>query len=195
MTEVLIASYIVLWLLVIALSVMVVVLYYQLGEIYLGTAGGRARDGIAIGASVPKFRLPDLDGSEVSFPPAASAVLVFALPTCGPCMKLMPELGRFARAYPELEFLVIGGDDAAMNRGLQVEAGISVPVLTQPSFTATRAYKVRNTPFAFSIDGDGRVTRKGIVNSYGHLAALVGRDTESAPAIPMAVMPTEVNRG
>ncbi len=56
-------SYIVLWAAVLALGVLVLLLYRQLGIMYLGTAEGVSRDGIDRGATAPDFALTDQHGA------------------------------------------------------------------------------------------------------------------------------------
>ena len=55
-------SFIALWIIVILEGVLIVLLYRQLGVLYLGSASGVSRDGLAVGSPAPDFQLPDADG-------------------------------------------------------------------------------------------------------------------------------------
>src|SRR6266540_5905682 len=55
------------------------------------------RDGLKVGTSAPNFRLPRLDGGELSLEDfrGKRVLLVFSDPHCGPCQVLAPELEKF----------------------------------------------------------------------------------------------------
>lgn len=175
MTGALLISYLALWLLVLALAVLVLVLYRQLGELYLGTSEGRARDGLALGAKAPRFTLRDQRNAVTHFPTSASTVLVFGSPHCAPCVSLMPELAKLARSNAELRVLFVSAADYEANRRLAEEHRVEFPILTQDRESVSDDYGVRRTPFAFYIDSSGVVRSKGLVNGMGHLRSLLVR--------------------
>ena len=57
------------------------------------------RDGLKAGTAAPSFRLPRLDGGELSLEElrGTRVLLVFSDPHCGPCNALAPELEMFYR--------------------------------------------------------------------------------------------------
>src|SRR5438128_6837869 len=57
------------------------------------------RDGLKAGTSAPSFRLPRLDGGELSLEELRGkrVLLVFSDPHCGPCQMLAPQLEKFHR--------------------------------------------------------------------------------------------------
>ncbi len=57
------------------------------------------RDGLKAGTTAPGFRLPRLDGGELSLEELRGkrVLLVFSDPHCGPCQVLAPELEKFHR--------------------------------------------------------------------------------------------------
>src|SRR6266581_9036394 len=62
------------------------------------------RDGLKEGTSAPGFRLPRLDGGELSLEELRGkrVLLVFCDPQCGPCNALAPQLEKFHRGHPEI---------------------------------------------------------------------------------------------
>src|SRR5438445_12199789 len=85
-------SYIVLWLLVLVLILLVILLYRQLGIMYLGSAEGVSRDGLAPGAKAPDFNLTDQYGNaqRLSDYRGRPTVVLFGSPHCSPCRILLP---------------------------------------------------------------------------------------------------------
>lgn len=93
-----------LWAFVLAQAVLILSLYRQFGEIYLGTREARSRDGLPLRSKAPVWTATDQVGRTVSSADFAGAPLLvaFAEPTCTPCKKMMPELREFAAATPNL---------------------------------------------------------------------------------------------
>jgi methylamine dehydrogenase accessory protein MauD len=169
------ASYIALWIIVALQGVAIFLLLRQLGIMYLGTAQGVARDGIAPGTKAPDFSLPALDGSTVSLRAMRGlpTVLVFGSSNCNPCRSLVPELNDFAaelRDSLRVLFLCRGSESEA--RAFAEQTAITVPVAAHPDEELSDKYKARVTPFAFVIDGEGVVRSKGLSNNRLHLDAL-----------------------
>jgi methylamine dehydrogenase accessory protein MauD len=176
------ASYIALWIIVALQGVAIFLLLRQLGIMYLGTAQGVARDGIAPGTTAPDFALPvlagtggRLDGSTASLAAFAGRplVLVFGSSNCTPCRSLVPELNEFAadqRDALSVLFLCRGSESEA--RAFAEQTAITVPVAAHPDEDLSDKYKARVTPFAFVIDGEGVVRSKGLANNRLHLDAL-----------------------
>src|SRR5258708_122552 len=76
------------------------------------------REGWKAGARAPVFRLPRLDGSELSLENLRGrrVLLVFSSPHCGPCNTLAPELEKFHRRYPEVEVVMVSKGEPKENR-------------------------------------------------------------------------------
>ena len=91
-------SFIALWIIVILEGVLIVLLYRQLGMLYLGSASGVSRDGLAVGSPAPDFQLPDADGQtrRLSDYRGRNVLLLFGSPHCDPCRRLLPNLEEFA---------------------------------------------------------------------------------------------------
>jgi thiol-disulfide isomerase/thioredoxin len=61
------------------------------------------RDGLRAGTPASNFRLPRVDGGELTLEEfrGRRVLLVFSEPECGPCNQLAPQLERFHRNDPE----------------------------------------------------------------------------------------------
>ena len=189
MSGVWLASYIVLWGLVLFQGVAIFVLLRQLGIMYLGTAQGVAGDGLALGSRAPDFNLPNVSGQPVSLADyrGKPLLLVFASVNCAPCRKLVPDLHRFAaERRDELGVLFLCRGTADEARGFANELVMQVPVASHPDEELPEKYKARVTPFAFIVDGEGVIKAKGLANNYQHLETLVRSSREHADHAPNA---------
>jgi len=89
-------SYIALWLLVIALTLIVLGLVRQLGLIHLRLGPEQnvltTKEGLELGSPAPDFRATDIvQGKEITLADlkGRQSVLVFVSPSCSPCLELM----------------------------------------------------------------------------------------------------------
>ena len=170
------ASYIALWAVVMLQGVAIFVLLRQLGIMYLGTAQGIARDGLAAGERAPEFALPALSGGTVSLPDFRGfrLLIVFGSASCAPCRALIPDLNAFAQEKRDelrVLFLCRGGLDEA--RRFAAELDVQVPVAVHPDDSLPDKFRARVTPFAFLLDGEGIVRAKGLANNRSHLDMLL----------------------
>ena len=170
------ASYIALWAVVLFQGVIIFLLLRQLGVMYLGTARGVARDGLAPGQRAPDFTLPDLEGRPVSLVDfrGLPLLLIFGSPTCVPCRALIPDLNVLAsERREELRVLFLSQGRVDDTRRFASEAAVQVPVAAHPDDDLPGKYKARVTPFAFLIDGEGIIRAKGLANNRDHLDLLL----------------------
>ncbi len=165
-------SYIVLWLIVLALGLLVLLLYRQLGIMYLGSAEGVSRDGIDKGATAPDFALTDQYGNpqRLSDYRGRPALLLFGSPHCSPCRTLMPQLHEWARAHPEVGVVWLNAASEEESLKFVSELGATLPVAPYtPESKLMDRYKVRVTPFMFLLDEKGVVRAKGLANTKSGL--------------------------
>ena len=170
------ASYVALWAVVLFQGLVIFILLRQLGVIYLGTAQGVARDGLSQGQRAPEFSLPTLDGQAVALSGfrGMPLLLVFGSPSCAPCKNLLPDLEAFAtEKRDELRVLFLSRGEIEESRRFAQELAVRVPVAVHPDESLPEQYKVRVTPFAFLIDGEGVVRAKGLANNRAHLDMLL----------------------
>src|SRR5260370_662387 len=82
---------------------------------YRSLAGSRVnRSGLKAGTPAPDFRLPRIDGGDLSLADLRGerVLLVFSDPDCGPCDELAPQLQARHLQRPDLQALVVSRRDA-----------------------------------------------------------------------------------
>ena len=181
MTEMLIVSNIVLWVLVVVLALIVLALARQVGILHERVAPAGAlqpTEGPKVGELTEAMRLEDLDGNPVTVGgPSGENLATFVLfisPTCPVCKSLVPTAKSLAKkesARMRLVFASDGGEPEqhrAYANDLQL--GEHPYVLSQP---LGMTYQVSKLPFALLIGADGSLQSKGLVNTREHLESLV----------------------
>ncbi|PAP77083.1 TlpA family protein disulfide reductase [Rubrivirga marina] len=158
-------------------------------EARLGTSGGPA----AVGASAPSFRLPALDGADVSLGDVLSgdrpALLVFSDPGCGPCRALLPEVGRWQREHAgRWTTVVVSRGSAEANAAEAARHGLD-RVLRQRDREVAEAYDCHGTPGAVLVDAQGRVASPVLegadaIRAWVTQAALGRALSEAAAPVP-----------
>lgn len=177
MTDALVVSNLLLWLVVLALLVAVFALARQIGILYERVApmGALMIDsGPKVGEAAPRLDVAPLQGALVPIGAAAqhSQLLFFLSPTCPVCKKLLPILKSIAAAESGWLRLVFASDgEAQEHRDFSRRAGLdSYPYLL--STELGMAFKIGKLPYAVLLDENGRVRAKGLVNSREQLESL-----------------------
>jgi len=179
MTEALIVSNVLLWVVVVILALVVLALVRQIGVLHervfpvgaLVTAGGPR-----IGEVAPALTVSDLASRRVSIggeDPAGRSTLIFFLsPTCPVCKTLLPTVLRVARSENEPVRVVLASDGAAeAHRAFVERHGLDdVPYVLSSELGVL--YGVGKLPFAVLIDAAGVLKAKGLVNTREHLESL-----------------------
>lgn len=177
MTEALVVSNLVLWIVVLALLVAVFALARQVGVLYERVApmGALMIDsGPKVGEASPVFALTDLAGRVVNLgtPSSQSTLLFFLSPTCPVCKKLLPILKSTAASERRWLSIVLASDgEVAEHRTFMRRAGLAefaYVLSTELGVT----YHVSKLPYAVLLDEFGVVCGKGLVNSREQLESL-----------------------
>ena len=115
------------------------------------------RNGVPAGTPAPDFRLPKLDGGDISLEAyrGRRVLLVFSDPACGPCNQLAPELERLHRRSPEIQVIMISRGDPEANCAKVAEHGLTFPVALQRQWEISREYGMFATPIGYLIDEEG----------------------------------------
>ena len=115
------------------------------------------RNGLPAGTPAPPFRLPRLDGGELSLEEyrGRRVLLVFSSPDCGPCQVLAPKLDELARATPGVPVVMVSRGTGEANRGTMEKYKVSFPVVLQHHWEVSREYGRFVTPMAYLIDEQG----------------------------------------
>lgn len=148
------------------------------------------RDGLKAGTSAPSFRLPRLDGGELSLEELRGrrALLVFSDPHCGPCNALAPELEKFHRAHTNTSVLMISRGEPKENRAKIKEHGLTFPIVLQRQWEISRLYAMFATPLAYLIDESGIITHDVAVG-VEQILALMAEAKGSPHHAEEAVLP------
>jgi hypothetical protein len=167
------------WTLLFALSLLVFIMYRQLGRIFGGPTGA-AEFGPAVGTNAVGFEYTRVsDDTRHHFAPGSgqAALVAFADPTCPACEALVSTLNTAADdgELDELRVLLLTSDPPAY---LQISDTFRTTRLEigSPVARATRdAYNVSATPLLVAIDMRGVVRAAGAVRHRSDLRAFTNR--------------------
>jgi methylamine dehydrogenase accessory protein MauD len=179
MSGVWLASYWVLWLLVLGLVCIVVVLARQIGVLHmrLGPTGARTINaGPAIGALAPEINALDIDGRAVRFGGVHNkrTLLLFIAPKCPACSEVAPSvkaMARSERATLDVFFVSVVDDRLKLREFISKYDLQKIPCVL--SEQAKVDYGVAAAPYAVLINERGVVVSKGITNHIEHLESLL----------------------
>jgi methylamine dehydrogenase accessory protein MauD len=185
MSEALLVSNVVLWLLVLVLAGVVLALARQIGVLYERVAPVGALmtvRGPAVGDNAPVVSAPDLRGGSIDVgAPGRRTLLFFLSPTCPVCKTLLPVLRSVVRREP-LE-VVLASDGAPEEHAAFVrEEGLEAfPYVLSPTLGIT--YQVGKLPYAVLLDAAGVIRSKGLVNTREHLESLLEAEERGVASI------------
>ena len=117
--------------------------------------------GPPVGSVAPGFSLARPSGESVTLTDLLArgrrVLLVFFSPSCGPCVRIAPELARWQREFADTLTVVVlssGAPEAVLERARQHELR---DVLVDERGEVAKAYGSRGTPGAILIDPNGAV--------------------------------------
>lgn len=169
------ASYVILWILVLALAVVVVALARQIGTLHLrvGPRGALEMDdeGPELGDVPQPFDLPAIDGREVRLGgPGEAQLLMFVSPGCMVCEQVLPSVGVVARSGSMTPYVLTDVDAFETERAFVSKR---IPAAVVPAAEVAQAYSVPGTPYVVVLDDGGAVRAKGTVNNLEQMEGLV----------------------
>ena len=181
MTEALIVSNVVLWVLVIVLALVVLALARQVGILHERVAPAGAlmpTTGPKVGELTKAMDLTDIRGGELVIgganPSGEATFVMFISPTCPICKSLVPTAKSLAKREGKRMRLVFASDGDKVE---QHEAYARDLNLNDYHYVISEGlgmtYEVSKLPFALLIGGDGALHSKGLVNTREHLESLV----------------------
>lgn len=178
MTEALVVSNVILWVVVLALLVAVLALARQVGILYERVApmGALMLDhGPKVGEAAPALALEAIGGGRVAIGPGPgkrSQLLFFLSPTCPVCKKLLPILKSIKGSEGAWLDVVLASDgDLPEHAAFRQKSKLDeFPYVL--STELGMAFRVGRLPYAVLIGEDGRVRAKGLVNSREQLESL-----------------------
>jgi methylamine dehydrogenase accessory protein MauD len=181
MTDALLVSNIVLWLLVVVLALVVLALARQVGILHERVAPAGAlmpTNGPKVGELTKVMNLNDIGGNDVVIggvnPTGEATFVMFISPTCPVCKSLVPTARSLAKREGKRMRLIFASDGAKVE---QHQAYARDLALEDYHYVISEglgmAYEVSKLPFALLIGGDGTLHSKGLVNTREHLESLV----------------------
>ena len=170
-----VASYAILWFLVIVLCFVVVSLARQIGTLHLrlGPRGALEIDdeGPPLGQAPTVADIVGVDGDTVSVGgPGRAQVLLFVSPTCHVCEQVLPSIG-VAAAAKEMDAIVLSDTDPIETTLAFGSRQLDVPVVAGQDLAIT--YGVPGTPYVVVLDELGIARAKGTVNNLEQLEGLL----------------------
>ena len=172
-------SNVVLWVLVLALSAVVLALTRQLGVLHQRIAPAGAlmlTRGLTVGEPAPVLELAALDGRELRVGFARddgrSTLLLFVSPSCPVCKSLLPAVKssrKDERSWMDV-ILASDGDSAEQREFVRAQGLEGIPYVVSAALGL--AYQVSRLPFAALLDERGVLRARGLVNSREHLESL-----------------------
>ena len=115
------------------------------------------------GARAPEFRLPLLDGGEISLGEITAngpALFVFFKVTCPVCQLTLPCLERIHAG--SLPIYAISQNDPERTREFNREFGVTFPALLdteESGFPVSDAFGISSVPTMFLVESDGTISR------------------------------------
>jgi len=184
MSGVWLASYLVLWLVVLVLAFLLAGSLRQLGliQLRLGDDPGAliTDSGLERGVQAPDFIAADGETGEpvsLSDLPAAPRLLVFASPGCLSCRELIPGLNEVRKTRRgEFDFLVICRGDIESCQAFGRMNRLEAPMVIDTNGQIEKDYLVTLTPFAYLLDHEGRVVIRGVANDWRQLESLLDQE-------------------
>ncbi|HEV2756045.1 MAG TPA: thioredoxin fold domain-containing protein [Actinomycetota bacterium] len=175
-------SYVVMWLLLAALTIVVVALARQIGTLHLrlGPRGALEVDdeGPPLGEAPPPEETTDAQGRAARVGgPGEPQLLLFVSPGCHLCEQVLPSLPAVARVH-ELTPYVLADVDAEETVSQYERRRLAARFVSAQGIA--QRYRVPGTPYVVVLDGLGVVRAKGTVNNLEQLEGLVETGAQRA---------------
>jgi len=169
----------VLWVLVVALSLVVLALARQVGVLHerISPVGAlMLAKGLVVGEMAPAVPVTDIGGRAFTIGGARedgrSLLVMFVSPTCPVCKTLLPVLKSSRRAEQATTDIVLASDGDLTEQSRFVnehDLGAFRYVVSAPLGIS---YQVSRLPYAVLLGADGVLRARGIINSREHLESL-----------------------
>lgn len=185
MTEALLVSNIILWVVIIALSLLVLALARQVGILHerVSPAGAlQPTSGPKVGELTSSLDLRTLDGSQVVIggenDSSLATFILFISPTCPVCKSLVPTAQSLIHSEKSRMQLMFASDGATTDKELaQHKSYVSDLNISDYPYIISQqlgmTYEVSKLPFAVLVGSDGILKSKGLVNTREHMESLI----------------------
>jgi len=178
-TDPLVISSLLLWVVIVILTIAVLALARQIGILHtrLAPAGALMTSaGPKVGELAPELEIDDINQRplKIGGQRQKAQLILFVSPTCPICKTLVPtarSLARSERGRLDVAFASDGGD-VEQHRRYVADMGMDGhPYVV--SLELGMRFEVGKLPYAVLIGADGVLRSKGLVNSREHLESLV----------------------
>jgi methylamine dehydrogenase accessory protein MauD len=179
MTEALLVSNAVLWVIVLVLAAVVAALVRQVGILHERVAPAGAlvgREGPRVGDPAPRLTVDDWNGAPVTLGGAAAdgraTLIAFVSPTCPVCKTMLEILDAVMRREHGRARLLLASDGPRAEH----EAFVGAHGLAEREYLLSSdlglVYQVGKLPYAVLIDDAGVLRAKGLINTREHVESL-----------------------
>jgi methylamine dehydrogenase accessory protein MauD len=188
MSGVWLASYVVLWLLVLVLAFLLAGSLRQLGLIQLRLGddpGALITDtGLERGTLAPDFTALNSESEELvtlSELAPVPRMIVFASPGCLSCRELIPAVNEVRKTRRDFDFLVVCRGDVESCRAFGRMNRLEAPMVVDTTGQIEKDYIVTLTPFAYLLDHERNVVIRGLANDWRQLESLLEQEGTLQP--------------
>ena len=176
MTEALLVSNVLLWILVVVLGAVVVALARQVGVLHerVAPVGALATaTGPEVGDALPAIAVEDTDGRgfHIGGSGETDTLVFFLSPTCPVCKTLLPTVLRVIAREEGVRLVLASDGPEEEHRSFLQENDLGGHSYVL-SAELGRAFQVAKLPYAVLLDREGRLRAKGIVNTREHVESL-----------------------
>ena len=179
MTEALLVSNALLWLVVLVLAAVVAALVRQIGILHERVAPAGAlvgREGPRVGEAAPRLTVDDWNGAAVALggpaPDGRATLIAFVSPTCSVCKTMLEILDAVMRREQGRARLLFASDGPRAEH----EAFVRAHGMAERGYLLSSelglVYQVGKLPYAVLIDGAGVLRAKGLINTREHVESL-----------------------
>lgn len=142
------------------------------------------RDGLPHGTRAPTFRLPRVDGGELSLEEyyGRRVLLIFSDPNCGPCTALLPQLEQMHRRNGDTAVVMVSRGDVEANRAKVDQYRLTFPVALQRQWEISRDYGIFGTPVGYLINEEGIIAAP-VATGADAILALANQEVEEPGSV------------
>ena len=184
MTGFWLASFVVLWILVLSLAFLFAGTLRQVGLITLRLGddpGALITDsGLSRGALTADITGIDADSGHLRTIDSVvdrARVLTFVSPACLACRQLIPHLNEVMQTRNDgFDFVTVCRGDVASCKALRTRDRLQGTLIIDTEGTIEEEFDVRLTPFVYVLNGQGQVLVRGVANEWRHLESLLNEE-------------------
>ncbi len=169
--------------LVVIQSILLLLLFRQVGALLLARVDVIAAEGPALGSLLSEPMATSVGFHRNRADSTRRTLLLLTRRGCGACETALRSLPGWLKDRDEKPALLAAGDGMLDLDGVSRMRLKSMGMIEHEALEALTVFGVRMTPFAFLLDGEGRVLAKGILSREEHLKQLESQAQEQEAAL------------